>query len=532
MRFTMRSLVFLGLTMAGFSVLGSPIDAERQWIRIAMTQEPPSLNSMRSTDLVSFFLLGHVQEGLLRYDRRGGLAPGVAESWSSGQRSLKFELRSDARWSDGSSVTAHDFVAAWQLINDPTQAAPFAAIMYPLKNAEAIQKGDLPVAELGVRAEDDHTLLVELERPCGYCLNLMTHGTFLPVKAEFLAAKGEFYGSEAKNLLANGPFILSEWVHEARLKLVKNPYYWNRNSIQLNEIEIAYITADNRTRLNLFRDGQIAYTSLGGDTVKDAVDLGLRPRTFVSGGVAYIAFNHREGRATTSLSLRRAIQAVFDSNQFVNQVIGIPGYRATTTLFPNWIRGANGKFLENYPPPAVLRGPARVAELMEIAQQELDYLSVLTILTVSSPTGTKVAEYLQGLLEQKLGLKTVIDQQSFKQYLSKVQRGEFDLAMSSWYPDFDDLVTYADLLASYNANNRGRYVNLEYDKSLETLISSVDPAIRFKAAANLQRIIIDQVPLLPTAETGSAYLVHPKLKGVVRRAIGQDPDYTFAKVQP
>ena len=120
--------------------------------------------------------------------------------------------------------------------------------------------------------------------------------------------------------------------------------------------------------------------------------------------------------------------------------------------------------LKHYPPPAVLRGPARVAELMEIAQQELDYLSVLTILTVSSPTGTKVAEYLQGLLEQKLGLKTVIDQQSFKQYLSKVQRGEFDLAMSSWYPDFDDLVTYADLLASYNANNRGRYVNLEYDK--------------------------------------------------------------------
>ena len=159
----MQSLVFLGVTMAGFSVLGSPIDAERQWIRIAMTQEPPSLNSMRSTDLVSFFLLGHVQEGLLRYDRRGGLAPGVAESWSSGQRSLKFELRSDARWSDGSSVTAHDFVAAWQLINDPTEAAPFAAIMYPLKNAEAIQKGDLPVAELGVRAEDDHTLLVELE---------------------------------------------------------------------------------------------------------------------------------------------------------------------------------------------------------------------------------------------------------------------------------------------------------------------------------------------------------------------------------
>ena len=527
-----RIVVGLCLTFLNLAVVATPVDAERQWIRIAMTQEPPNLNSIRSTDLVSYFLIGHFQEGLLRYDRRGRLAPGVAESWTVEALKLTFRLRPEARWSDGSRVTADDFVETWRRVNDPLEAAPFAAIMYPIRNAEAVQKGELPVDQLGVRAIDDQTLVVELEQPCGYCLNLMPHGTFFPVKADFLGARGKLYGSETEHLLANGPFQLSEWVHEARLKLTKNPHYWNHEAIHLKEIEVGYITADNRTRLNLFRDRQIAYASLGSDTVKEALDQGMRLRTFLSGGVAYMTFNHRPGRVTANRELRQAIQAVFDGDQFVNQVIGIPGYRSTTTLFPSWIRGLDGQFVEDYPPPEFERGQARADRLMGGARRELGEIPALTILTVSSPTGAKVAEYFQGVLKQRLGLDALVDQQSFKQYLNKSRRGEFDLALSSWYPDFDDLVTYADLLGSYNANNRGKFVSPEYDSWLETLVRSAAPALRFKAAAELQRIIVEQVPILPTAETGSAYLVHPKLKGVTRRVIGQDPDYTYARVVP
>ena len=236
-----RIVVGLCLTFLNLAVVATPVDAERQWIRIAMTQEPPNLNSIRSTDLVSYFLIGHFQEGLLRYDRRGRLAPGVAESWTVEALKLTFRLRPEARWSDGSRVTADDFVETWRRVNDPLEAAPFAAIMYPIRNAEAVQKGELTVDQLGVRAIDDQTLVVELEQPCGYCLNLMPHGTFFPVKADFLGAKGKLYGSETEHLLANGPFQLSEWVHEARLKLTKNPHYWNHEAIHLKEIEVGYI---------------------------------------------------------------------------------------------------------------------------------------------------------------------------------------------------------------------------------------------------------------------------------------------------
>lgn len=528
-RIVRRLAGFAGLLFA-FNIAASPVDAERQSIRIAMTQEPPNLNSMRMTDLVSFFLVGHLNEGLVRYDRRGRLSPGVAESWEVSDTRMVFKLRADARWSNGEPVTADDFVFTWRRINDPAEAAPFAAIMYPIKNAEAIQKGEMPVSALGVRAETPTRLVVELERPCGYCFSLMTHGTFFPVNQAFYEQKGERFGSEAEHLLSNGPFQMTEWVHEARLMLKQNPHYWDQTSINLKEINVAYITSDNRTRLNLFRDGQIAYTALGSETVKDAVDQGMRLRTFLSGGVAYIVFNHRGDRATRSRALRQAVQAIFDTDEYVNQVIAIPGYKPTTTLFPSWVKGVEESFVEEFPPPAVERGMARAKQRLAQAKMELGVIPPLTILTVSSPTGARVAEYIQGVLKQSLGIEALVDQQSFKQFLNKSRQGEFDIVLSSWYPDFDDLVTYADLLGSHNANNRGRYKNADYDRWLAVLQGSVDPETRFSAAAELQRIIIEEVPVLPTAETGSAYLVHPKLKGMVRRVIGQDPDFTYARV--
>ncbi len=154
----------------------------------------------------------------------------------------------------------------------------------------------------------------------------------------------------------------------------------------------------------------------------------------------------------------------------------------------------------------------------------------LTLLTVTSPTGAKISEYFQGLFSQILDLDIKVDQQIFKQYLAKSRNGEFDLALSSWYPDFDDIVTYADLQASWNPNNRGGYVNPEYDKWVRLLQRSTDQRARMDAAAELQRILIEDVPVLPMAETGSAYVQHERLKGVVRRVLGADPDYTFARV--
>ncbi len=508
------------------------VDFDSQRITVALTQEPPSLNTIRMTDLVSLFVVGHTQEGLLRYDHRGRLVGGVADRWDVSAEKMTFWLRQDARWSDGSPVLAEDFVFAWQRVNDPGEAAPFAAIMYPIKNAEAVQKGELPVTALGVRASDDGTLVVELENPCGYCLSLMSHGTFFPVQQKFYEQAGERYGAEAGTLLANGPFVLTSWTHGARMLLKRNPDYWNASEITLQEIEVGYITEDNRTRLNLFVDDKIALVRLGAETVKDASARGLRLRTFASGGLAFLRFNVRDGHPTRHHKLREAIALVFDSEVYVNKVIAIPGYRPAYTFFPSWVRGVDGRFVNEYPVSPRVTDPGRARTLVRELKSELgvDSIPTVTLLTVTSPTGSKVAEYIQGLLKQSLGVDVRVDQQTFKQYLEKSRRGQFDIMFASWYPDFDDIMTYADLQASWNGNNRGGYVNPEYDRWVRVLQASSDQRLRMDAAARLQTILIEDLPVLPTAETGSAYIVHPRLKGVVRRVTGADPDYTYARV--
>ncbi len=524
---SMGVLLFLAIR-----VLASPVDAERQAIRIAMLQEPPALNSTQATDLVSFFVLGHVNEGLVRYGRRGELMPGVAESWEIFPDRIEFRLRADAKWEDGSQVTSHDFVYAWRLVVNPGNASPFAAIMHPFRNARAVADGKVPVTELGIRAINDRTLIVELERPCGYCLGMMPHTVFYPVKQSFYEKAGEAYAAEADQLLSNGPFKLTEWVHEASLKFEKNPEYWNRDEIYLNEIHAAYITGDNRTRLNLFLDNQIALARLGAETVKEAVGKGQRVRTFLSGGISYIWFNHREGLPMTNRSLRKAVQSAFDADEYVNQVIAIPGYRPTRSLIPSYFNGMKKSFVEEFPPPEINHDPAHARALLAQAKEQMGDIPRLRLLTVTSTTGAKAAEYVQGKLKQTLGLELLVDQQSFKQYLSKARAGEFDLVLSSWFPDYDDFLTYADLLGSHNPNNRGRYFNEEYDRWLKELMESVDKPTRLNAVAEMQRIIVEEAPLLPTAETGSAYLIHPKLRGVQRRVLGQDPDFTSARVLP
>ncbi|MCB1647212.1 MAG: peptide ABC transporter substrate-binding protein [Pseudomonadales bacterium] len=526
-------LILMALLCQATQVLAAAVDVDRQAITIALSQEPPNLDSSKTTDLVSFFVIGHVNEGLVRYDRRGQLAPAVAESWEASGNTLTFRLRRDARWSDGSAVVADDFVYAWRRLNDPDNASPYASIAYPVLNAEAIQKGEKPLDSLGIRAIDSHTLEVRLERPCGYCVSLTAHAAFYPIKQAFAERKGALYGAEPEHLLYNGPFMLTSWTHGASLKMVKNPGYWNRDEITLNEIDVGYITEENRARLNLFRDNAIALAKLGADTVADAASDGLRMRTFASGGLAFLRLNVREDRLFRDQRLRQAFQLIFDPEVFVNKVIGIPGYRPAYSLFPAWLPGADSSFIEEHPPARQAYDPAKARALVDqVRAANGGEVPALTILTVTSPTGARIAEYFQGIARQHLGLEVRVDQQTFKQYLDKTITGDFDMALSSWYPDFNDVVTYADLLASWNGNNRGKYDNPEYDRWLKVLQSSNDQQERMAAAAELQRIIFTDVPVIPMAETGSAYVQHPQLKGVVRRVLGADPDYTRARVVP
>ncbi|MCZ6871508.1 MAG: peptide ABC transporter substrate-binding protein [Gammaproteobacteria bacterium] len=531
--------VSIGLVMVALARLTDMGDSARavdpvaQSITLSLGTEPPQLDSTKSTDATSFLILGHVMEGLLRYDMHNRLVAGVAERWNVRADGATFWLRDDARWSDGEPVTAEDFVYAWKLAVNPSTASQYSFIFYMIRNARAINEGELPVESLGVRAIDARTLEVEFERPTAYFDKLMAFGTFMPVRQDFYEQTQGRYGADADELLYNGAFTIAEWVHGASIRLEKNEHYWDRDAIRLNVIDMAYITNDTNASLNLFKDGKIASAGLSADTLQNALENHWKIQKFSDGAVFYLELNHRPERLTHNYHLRKALQLAFDPGELVYKVIRVPGNIPGESLFPVWLKGVKGRFRQEYPATPHRVEPARAREHLEIAKDELGVAQIppLVLLVGDSPDSQKQAEYVQDLYRRTLGLEIKIDRQIFKQRLAKMTSGEFDMVAAGWGPDYDDPLTFGDLFASWNKNNRGEYSNPELDRWVRVAEASLDPETRMEAFAEIQRIIYADAVIIPNYERVGVYVTHPQLEGVTRRVVGHDPDYTYAWVK-
>lgn len=509
------------------------VDARSRTITLSMAGEPPQLDSTLATDMVSGFVLGHVMEGLLRYDEHARLVAGVAEHWDITPDHATFRLRRNALWSDGRPVTAHDFVFAWRKALDPATASEYAFILFPVKNGEAVNNGDMPVESLGVTAVDNHTLEVTFERPVSYFDKLVAFQTYFPIREDFYESRGGRYGADAKDLLYNGPFVLSRWVHGAQLKFEKNPSYWNADRIRLSAIDVAYMTSDPNATLNLYKDGKVAVAALDAETLDNALEQHWRLQRFNDGSVFFLEFNHRPGRLTANYNLRRAIQLVTDPGELVYKVMKLPGNLPGESLFPVWLRGVNGYFRQEYPAPHHQVDVSAARRHLELARKELGLETIppLVMLTGDNPLSNTQSEYFQAVYKKTLGLQIRIDKQIFKQRLAKMTSGDFDMVAAGWGPDFDDPLTFGDLFSSWNANNRGRYASEELDHWVRIARNSLQPKVRMDAFNEIQRIIYEDAVILPHYERGVVYVQDPRLKGVVRRAVGTDPDYTNAYIE-
>ncbi len=508
-------------------------DAENQIIRIALNQEPPQLNSFLTEDSVSMMVLGHVMEGLLCYDRRGRLAPGVAERWDVDSKGATFYLRKNALWSDGKPVTAKDFVFAWRMAVDPKVASEYAFIVYPVKNAEAINTGEIKdLTQLGVKAIDDYTLKVDFEYPCGYFLGLAAFSTYFPVREDFYKSMGSKYAAEASNLLYNGAFKLTKWVHGASLRMEKNENYWNKNAVTLKVIDCPYITADTTALLNLFKDDKIVVAELDSETIKTAMKSKMKIRKFDSGRLRYIVFNHREGKVTANLNFRKALRAVFDPQLFADKVVGVPGTLPGRSVMMSFLEGVNDKFRKEYPVPVHKIDKAAAKEFLAKAKKELgiDTFPPLVLLCDDTPSIAKMGEYLQGLFNGALGLDIKLDKQIFKQRLAKASAGEFDMVIGGWLPDYDDPMTYAELFASWNANNSGKWKNAVYDENIRIASNSVEPKVRMDAFAKCQQAMYDDIGVIPLFEGSIVYVQHKNVKGISRSVTGFNPNYIYTKI--
>ena len=461
-------------------------------------------------------------------------APAIAKRWEVTETHATFWLREDAKWNDGVTVTAHDFIFAWRTALKPELGSQYAFLLYAIKNGRAINQGTLPSENLGVYAPDDFTLVVELERPVAFFDRMVTFPTYLPIREDFYNATNGRFGADAKDMLYTGPFVIDSWVHGSSLLLERNPHYWNQDAISLESINIGYITADANATLNFFKDNKIAYTTLNSENLSNALEQRWHIKREQDGTVFFMEFNHRDERITRNWNLRRAMQLVMNMEELVYKVTKLPGYIPGESLFPGWLQGVNDKFRKEYPAPKLHLDRDLALQHLEKAKQELgiDELPQIVLLSGDTPTSNLQSEWVQAVLKSELGLEVKIDKQIFKQRIAKMTSGEFDMVLAGWGPDYDDPLTFGDLFASWNLNNRGRYNNPEMDRLIEVSQNTVDQTIRMEAFAGIQNIAFEDVVLLPMYERGVTYVVHPMLKGVKRHVVGPEVDFSRAYIDP
>lgn len=331
-------------------------------------------------------------------------------------------------------------------------------------------------------------------------------------------------------MLYNGPFMMTSWVHGASMRLEKNPNYWDAERIRLDAINFAHMTSDSSTLLNLFKDNQIVMADLGSEMLEEAMLQGWTLNQFMEGTVFYTDFNHRPERLTSNLNLRKAMALAHDSGELVNKVIKLPGYLPGKSLFPVWLPGAEDNFREEHPAPVYQRDVAQARVYLQRALDELglDRLPPLVLLTGDTPVSRIQAEYYQEVFKRSLDIDLVIDAQIFRQRLEKMTAGDFDLVAAGWGPDYNDPLTFGDLYASWNLNNRGRYNNPALDAQVRIAQSSLDMEERMRAFAEIQRIIHEDVIMMPDYERGYVYVTQPQVRGILRRVIGAETDFTYA----
>lgn len=236
----------------------SDIEVKKQVLNVTVSEEIPSLDTVKTTDGTSAHIMQNIFEGLYVLNDQDQPTPAIAKSFKRSEDGKKytFDLRKDAKWSNGDNVTANDFIFAWKRAINPETASQYASMLFYVKNAKEINKGTMPLDALGVKAINNYTLEVELEQPVPYFLQLLALPIYLPQHESFLKEQGNNYVLEPSNLIYNGPFVLEKWKHEQEFQLKKNTTYWDRKKVKLDEINF-HILKDTMTAVNLYEAGDL-----------------------------------------------------------------------------------------------------------------------------------------------------------------------------------------------------------------------------------------------------------------------------------
>ena len=483
--------------------------------------EIPTMDMSKATDATSFNQLSNTMEGLYRLGKNSKLEKALAtsEEVSKDGKTYTYTLRK-SKWSDGSELTAKDFVYSWRRTVDPKTASQYSYLFSGIKNADAIVAGKKKVDTLGVKAVGKYKLVVTLERRIAYFDKLMGFAVFFPQSEKAVTKYGSKYGTASKYMLYNGPFKQTGWTgSNLSWKMVKNPYYWDKKNVKLDTITWS-VQKTPSTSYNLYQSNKLDYTALDASQTKQ-----LKNQkgyvTLNQGATFYMQFNLAKNKYLANTNVRRALSLALDRKGLTSSLGGnsVPA----NTLTPTQLTDVNGedytkrisKSAESFYPASTNKKEA--VKYMNKGLKELGVSKFsFKILSDDTDAGKKTTEFLQSNFESVFGNKVGVSVQNlpFKTRLSRSTAGNFDVVISGWSADFADPISFLDLFTSTNPENHGKWKNAAYNKLIADSKTTASTSKRWDDLTKAEDILLNDVGVAPLYYNTNSALIRPTVKDV------------------
>ena len=504
-------------------------------LNVALDATIDTLDQQVSVYATSFELIGNMIDGLMQMADDGSVKNACAKEMQVSADGLHytFKLRDDVFWSNGEPVTAHDFVYGWQRAIDPKTESEYAFMISDIaqiKNATAIQAGQMEPNQLGVRAKDDYTFEVELQTPVSYFDQLLYFCTFYPANQEFVEKCGNKYATSPETCLANGAFILSDYKPGATsISFIKNSAYYDASKIKLGGIHYEVINSSDEA-LRKYQSGQLDFVEISGDAV---MKMQNSPEfTPVDSGFLYFLTFNFDDPNFANKNLRLAIANGFDREIAARAMAD--GSAAAYGAVPRGF--AFSQSGQDFTPAGVefpeycSYNPTLARQYFEKAKQELGKNSLeLELLTADGETQVICCESMKKQLEEILdGLTITIKPVEKKERRKIMSSGDFQFGLNNWGPDYADPMTYLAMWVTGNSNNMGNYFNPTYNALIASCTDGelcTKIAERWSALKKAEIMIMEDAAISPVYQKCNANLIKSNVKGVVFHAVAINKIY-------
>ena len=486
--------------------------------------EPKGIDPQISEGTSEANIMRDLFEGLLARDRDINLIPGIAEKWdiSADGKTYTFHLR-DAKWSDGTPLTAHDFVYAWQRDVNPATGSKYSFLLYPVKNARALTEGQSSdFDQLGIKALDEHTLQIELEAGTPYVLELLSHPTTYPVPKHIVEKHGKNW-TRPENIVTNGAYTLKNWQPNAQMTLAKSDTYWDKNNVKIDQV-IYYPTEDQNTELKRYRAGELDLTFVIPldqikwlrENLQDELKIGPYLGTY------FFGYNLTRPPFKDNPKLREALTLAIDRDIITGKITGT-GEKPVYGIVPPGIAG-----YDNYRPAyadlSQKEREEKARQLYAEAGYGKDKPLKVELLYNTSEGHKKIAIAIAAMWKKTLGVEVQLVNQEWKVFLAtRQEKATTEAFRSGWIGDYNDPNSFLELFTAKAGMNDPGYNSAKYDELLQQAAHEQDPAKRAALLKQAEQELIDSYAVAPIYSYVTKRLVKPYVKGYSANILDENP---------